>query len=183
MSAHDIVERGLGGKAERLCPPCIEITRPTGDDANDRRIGLAADELHRPFAAEAAQRLDLLADGCREAWHVEASPRPERSQINGRRMHEEANCGARARKPVPHVFGHRKHRFLPGERLPQDIGKEARCRLVWRAWAHANRRQAQSDPVEEAAAAVVGKQEFGYRLLSAVARERGGDELIADLLW
>src|SRR4051794_29825186 len=78
----------------------------------------------------------------------------------------------RACKPMAHVLRDRQNRFLPRQRLAQDIREEAGCGLVRRSRPDANRRQPQADSIEESTAAVIGEKKLAYRLLSAVARER-----------
>jgi len=71
---------------------------------------------------------------------------------------------------------------LARERLADDAGEKSRRGAVGLARAHADRRQAQADAVEEAAPAVIGKQQLADRLLRAVAGKRRIEELVADRL-
>ncbi len=79
------------------------------------RIRFMADQLHRLVAGDAAQRLDLLADGCRQPRHAEralaAERPPSRVQPHCIRKHAPPRAGWRtsgahsrrpeARPPVP----------------------------------------------------------------------------------
>ena len=116
----------------------------------------------------------------RDAGHAEVAARAELRGIELRRMKQEADRRARRGEPVAHALGHRQHRLLAGERLADDAGEEARRRLVRLSRAHADRRQADADAVEEAAPAVVGEQQLADRLLRAVAGERRAEVLVAD---
>jgi hypothetical protein len=97
-------------------------------------------------------------------------------------MDEEADCRARACKPVAHSLVHRQHRLLTGKRLAENIGEEAGCRLVGFARADADRRQPDADAVENIEPRIVGEKQLADRLLRAVARQRRGEELVADLI-
>ena len=147
-------------------------------------VGSGSRRIRRAALSPATlrKRLDLLADGGADARHAEVAPRAELRGVEARGVQQEADRGARRSEPVAHGFRHRQHRFLAGERLADDAGEEARRRLVRLARAHADRRQADADAVEEAAPAVVGEQQLADRLLRAVARERRVQELVADRL-
>lgn len=78
------------------------------------------------------------------------------------------------------ILRNRQHGFLADQRLAQDIGEEAGSRLVGLAGADADRRQADADAIEEAAAAVVGEQQLADRFLGAVARKRSKMIIVRD---
>ncbi|EGE55474.1 hypothetical protein RHECNPAF_9300126 [Rhizobium etli CNPAF512] len=178
MHLQDFVEACLRLEAERRSALGIKLGRPAGDDAFDDRIGHAFDERGRLVAGHAAQSFDFFGDQRREARHGEISPRADPCRIDRRGMDEEADGGARACEPVPHVVADRQDRFLADQRFAQDVGEEARCRLVRCAGPHADGRQPDADAVENAAAGIVGEQQFGDRLLRAVARQRRGEEFV-----
>ena len=60
MGVDDVVERGLGLKAERQGASGIEPARPAGDDARYKGIGFAADAAGNLVTSDAAQCGDLL---------------------------------------------------------------------------------------------------------------------------
>src|SRR6202043_4161314 len=62
VSAHNLLERALGRKAERSCATCFEPCRPAADDALDCGISFATDTRDHLSAGDAAQRLDLFAN-------------------------------------------------------------------------------------------------------------------------
>ena len=74
---------------------------------------------------------------------------------------------------VAHRVRHRQDSLLADERLADDVGEEARRRLVGSTWPHADRRQPDADAIDEALAAVVRQQQLGDLLLGTVAGERG----------
>ncbi len=82
--------------------PRVEVLRPAGDDALNRRIRLAPDELHHLVARYPAQRLDLLADRRGDSRHAEIAPRAELLGIHLGGMKQEPDRGARRSKPVTH---------------------------------------------------------------------------------
>src|SRR6185437_7880480 len=168
MDADDLVEAVLDLEAERHGPPGVETARPAGDDALDQRIGLAADARGDLVAGDALQGRDLLADRDRDARHGQVDAVAELLPRQPYGVEEEPDRRTRAGVPVHHTLRHRQDRLLPGERLADDAGEETRGRLVRLARAHGNGRQADADAVEEAAAIVIGEQEFAHRLLRAV---------------
>src|SRR5207247_2186330 len=140
----------------------------------------APDQFEGAIAGKVLERFELLCDRRRETGHVEASPWTEPRNIEESRVGEKAYRGARARKPMPHILGYRKHGLLPGKRLAQDVGEEARGGLVRSSRAYADRRKAQADPVEKTAPAVVGEQQFGDRFLGSVAGQRRIDVVVGN---
>jgi hypothetical protein len=63
VNPDDVVEARVRAETERRRALRIEVARPALDDAHDRGIRLLADFAHGRFAGDAAQRLNLLADG------------------------------------------------------------------------------------------------------------------------
>ena len=152
MDFQDIFERRLGAETERRRALRIEFARPAGNDLLDHRIALAPDAGDHLLTAHLAQRLDLLADRAGKPRHGEIAARPDLGAIDRCRMDEKTHRRARARMPMHHIIRDRQHGFLPGKRLATDIGEEAGCRLVRQPRPHADRRKADADAVEKAAA-------------------------------
>src|SRR5215468_10560433 len=71
VDAHDVVERGLGAKAERGGTTRVEPLRPAGDDPVDCLVGLAADARGHFRPGDAGERFDLLADRAGDTGHGE----------------------------------------------------------------------------------------------------------------
>ena len=159
----------------------VEVARPAGDDLDDHRIGLAPDARRRP---------------CRRRRG--AAPRSARRPCTDRpgmvRLRRGPSCAvsivaAWIRKPTAERGEACQWRTssatgstasCAGQRLADDVGEEARGRLVGLARPHADRRQADADAVEEAAPRIVGEQQLADRLLRAVAGQRRREELVAD---
>ncbi len=182
MRAEDVVEARLRGQPERPGPRGIEIARPSRDDADDRLVRLMPDPRHHLVAGNPPERRDLLADRHRQARQGHRPARPDGGKIERRRMHQETNRRARAGMPMADILAHRQDRLVTRQGFADDVGKEARGRLVRLARTHADRRQPDGQPIEYPAPAVVGQQQFADRLLRAVGGQRRGEELIADRL-
>src|ERR1700733_3106983 len=181
VNLDDIVECFLGRREAQFERPLrIEITRPSGDDADDERVRRALDPCGDLIAGHPLERGDLFADGCRNAGHGEVAARTDLCRIQRRGVDEEAHRRARRGMPVPDIFRYRQHGFLSGERLAQDAGEETGRRLVRKARPDADGRQANADPVHEAAARIIGEQKLADGLLGAVAQEWRIEELAAD---
>src|SRR5579872_940855 len=173
---------GVGAKPEALCPRRVEISRPAGDDFGDRLIGLPTDEGDGLLARDGAQSLDLLADRHADARQSERPAGADEGKIELRSPQQELDRRPGRGVPVADLLVDRQDRLLARKRLADDAGEKAGGRLVGRAGAHADRRQAQADSVEEPAPRVVREQEFADRLLGPVACQRRAEELVADLV-
>src|SRR3989449_9356043 len=110
----------------------------------------------------------------------DALPRPDGLARQGGRMEQKADRRARRRMPMTHVLGNWQHGFLPVQGLADDPREKARSGPVGLSGPHADRRQADADAVEEAAARIVGEQPLRHRLLRAVACQRRAEEHVAD---
>jgi len=77
VNPDDLLKARVRVKAERERAPHIEIPRPAFDDAQDRRVRLAADQARDPVAGDASQGLDLLRDRRADARHAEVAARAE----------------------------------------------------------------------------------------------------------
>jgi hypothetical protein len=95
-------------------------------------------------------------------------------------MDQKSDRGAGAGMPMQHAIFDRQHRLLPGKRFANDRRKETRSRPVRLAGPHHDARQADADAVEEAAARIVGEQEFDRGLLRAVGSQRRQMKIVAD---
>src|SRR3984885_14493100 len=128
---------GVRLKSKAFCPRRIEIARPSGDDPDDRLIGLAADEGDGLVARDGAQGLDLLPDGDADARQIERAARAQEREIELRRPQQELDRSARGGVPMTDVLADRQDCFLAGERLADDAGEEPGSRLVGQAGADA----------------------------------------------
>src|ERR1700734_3798506 len=93
------------------------------------------------------------------------APSKERSRSPARRG--ESTAAGRG-VPVADLVADRQDRLLACEGLADDAGKEPGGGLVGRSGAHADRRQAEADAVEEAAPRIVGEEKLADRLLGSV---------------
>src|SRR5262245_46857629 len=178
VDAYDLVERAFGFEAEFARAARLDALRPAFDDARDQRILGAANARGNALAGDAPQRRDLLGYGAADARHRKIDAGTERVARQTRRVHEEADRGARARMGMHHRLRNRQHRFEARQRLADDPGEETRRRLVGLARPHHDARQADTDAVAEAAPGVVGEQRFADRLLRAVGGERREMEVV-----
>jgi hypothetical protein len=95
-------------------------------------------------------------------------------------MQQKSDRGAGAGKPVPYVTADRQHRFLPGERLAQDVGEEPRSRQVRLARADNDGGQPDADAVHKPPPRIVVEEQLYDRLLCTVTGQRCSEELVAD---
>src|ERR1041384_7301934 len=95
-------------------------------------------------------------------------------------MEQKAYRRSRTGKPMADILRDRQNRFLPRQRLAQNIREEARSGPVRRARSDANRWQPQGNPVEESTATVIGEKKLAYCFLGPVARERLSDVVIGN---
>src|SRR6516162_8237052 len=153
MDANDLVKGRFAAKSEAERAARVEAARPAGDDTGNQRVRLAADAGSDLIARNPAQRRDLLGNGAADAGHGEIDARSELRGIDPGRMNQEPDRGARAGVPMHDTVVDRAH----------DDG-----------------RQPNADTVDEAAARIVGKQEFDYRLLRTVRRQRRQVEIVSN---
>src|SRR5262249_15777756 len=106
VDAYDLVERAFGLKAELARAARLDALRPARDDARDQRILGAANTRGNALAGDAPQRRDLLGDGAAHSRHRKIDAGTERLVRESRRVHEEADRGARACMGVHHRFPH-----------------------------------------------------------------------------
>src|SRR5215469_16991802 len=102
MDAYDLVERAFGLEAELARAARLDALRPARDDARDQRILGAANARGDAVAGDAPQRRDLVGHGAADARHRTIDAGTERVARQTRRVHEEADRGARARMGVHH---------------------------------------------------------------------------------
>src|SRR5262244_2885556 len=130
MDAHDFVERVFGLEAELARAARLDALRPARDDARHQRVLGAANARGNALAGDAPQRRDLLGHGAADARHRKIDAGTERVARQTRRVHEEADRGARARMGVHHRLRNRQHGFEARQRLTDDPGEETGSRLV-----------------------------------------------------
>src|SRR5690242_437725 len=120
MGANDVIEGFFDPEAEIATTLRIETACPARDDAFHQRVLDAADACGDLVPRDAAERLDLFANGAADARHAEVDAVAELFTREFRGMDEEADGRARAGVPVPHAFVHRQQRLLAGQGLADD---------------------------------------------------------------
>src|SRR4051794_13600404 len=94
MNADDIFERVLRHKPKLTRAARVEAAWPAGDDALDRRVGLAADAVDRVVARDLAQGLDLPGNRRGDAWHGQVAPSPKPRGVHRGGVDQEADSRA-----------------------------------------------------------------------------------------
>src|SRR6266704_1293481 len=109
MDANDVVERGLAAKPESQRAARIEPSRPAGNNAGDKRVGLAANAGRHLVAGDPTQGGDLLGDRAAYAGHRDIDARAQLGGIEAGGMDKESDSTARTGVPVQHAILHRQH--------------------------------------------------------------------------
>ena len=176
---HDGVEAPIGRKAESGGARGIAGTRPSGHHPHDRRILFPMNSVGRGRSCHSCERLHHLSNGHGDARQIQAAIEPEgicRQIVGG---DEAVHDCIRRHQPEARVAGHRAPCNLTVQRLADDPARKRRCRRIWPARAHCDRRQAQGSSVHEPAAGIVVQHQLADRLLNPVGRLRGqGDGLV-----
>ncbi|ABA53116.1 hypothetical protein BURPS1710b_A0443 [Burkholderia pseudomallei 1710b] len=172
IAADHVDEARVAREAERFGARRVPASRPTADDLHDALVLGAPDQLHRFDAGDFAQRVDHVVDRHREPRQVDRAPVAERRAVELAAGDERVDRAARRQQPQPRAARHRAYGLLAVQRLADDPARERRSRRVRPARPHADRRQPQHAPVDEAAARVIGQQQLGDCLLRAVRRLR-----------
>src|SRR4029450_11041714 len=108
MGADDLVERGLGLKAEGARAGRVQTLRPTRYDALNQRIRLATDAGCRGIAGNALERGDLFAYRAGHTGHGEIDAGSKLIAQKSCRAQQKADRRAWARMRVPHALGDRQ---------------------------------------------------------------------------
>src|SRR5262249_6145696 len=138
---------------------------------------------HDLLAGDATQGGNLPADRLGNTGHCQATAAVERTALKRRGMDKEADGCSRRGEPVTYRLGRGQHSIFSVQRLPDNAREEARGSQIGLAGSNADRRQPDRDSVQEAAAAVVGEEQLGDRLLCPVARLRSRAVVVVDHVW